>query len=749
MFRTAAALGLILLFATTAAAQENPFGTCRATDVIFANGRVGEPIEGRPNAFRMTLTGAVHIPCGDTELWADRVVYETDTRLLRADGRVLFQQGALQIFAEQAEINTATRLGVFHHATGLSELGSEPAEKSLFGTHEPHVFFEGERIEKAGADEYLITNGRFTTCVQATPRWEMSGSKGTIRLNRYALLRNVQLRVKGVPLLYLPAIYYPINKEGRATGFLLPSYGSSSVLGSSLSNAFFWAIARSQDATLFHDMYFGNGQGYGGEYRYAAAPGSGGRVNVHLLNASGLAQRWFRVDGHANQELPRGFRALGEANFFSDVAAQQVHQNVDVFSRRERFFKGTLTGSLGRYRIFATSEQRDFFHGSATATRTGRAPYGSVTLRESPVGRTSMYFGAWAEGGRVVREDNIDDPSTDRTLWRFDAAPSVRVPLSRLPFLSATASASWRMTHWFESRDPITGEQRAVGLTRQLLETRANVVGPVVSRVFQTPGSGYAERLKHLIEPSFTVQWMSPFDRFNQVVRNEQHIDAIVGGTMTATYGVANRLLARMTGGGAIREILSVNVGQSYYTNALAAAFDSQYQTGGVLPPTRTGTFSPIRIEATTRPVDRAAAEFRMEIDSSLYAIRTMSASAHLYATHVQLNAGWSRRSLIPGLPGFDRADLATHYLNTGTTVRTRDNRAGGSYHMNYDVRRLALLQQRVVAYYNSQCCGIAFDWQSAGLPLLGIPADRRWGVSFTLAGIGSFSNPLGSFGGR
>jgi hypothetical protein len=242
---------------------------------------------------------------------------------------------------------------------------------------------------------------------------------------------------------------------------------------------------------------------------------------------------------------------------------------------------------------------------------------------------------------------------------------------------------------------------------------------------------------------------MSPFDQFNQVVRNEQHIDAIVGGTMTATYGVANRLLARMTGGGAIREILSVNVGQSYYTNALAAAFDSQYQTGGVLPPTRTGTFSPIRIEATTRPVDRASAEFRMEIDSSLYAIRTMSASAHVYATHVQLNAGWSRRSLIPELPGFDRPDLATHYLNTGTTLRTRDNRAGGSYHMNYDVGRLALLQQRVVAYYNSQCCGIAFDWQSAGLPLLGIPADRRWGVSFTLAGIGSFSNPLGSFGGR
>jgi hypothetical protein len=53
------------------------------------------------------------------------------------------------------------------------------------------------------------------------------------------------------------------------------------------------------------------------------------------------------------------------------------------------------------------------------------------------------------------------------------------------------------------------------------------------------------------------------------------------------------------------------------------------------------------------------------------------------------------------------------------------------------------------VAYYNSQCCGIAFDWQSRSLPFFGIPVDRRWNVSFTLAGIGTFSNPLGSFGGR
>ena len=60
-----------------------------------------------------------------------------------------------------------------------------------------------------------------------------------------------------------------------------------------------------------------------------------------------------------------------------------------------------------------------------------------------------------------------------------------------------------------------------------------------------------------------------------------------------------------------------------------------------------------------------------------------------------------------------------------------------------------AFLNQRIAASYNSQCCGISFDWQSITSPLFRSGADRRFGLSFTLAGIGSFSNPLGSFGGQ
>ena len=55
--------------------------------------------------------------------------------------------------------------------------------------------------------------------------------------------------------------------------------------GQSLSNAFFWAINRSQDLTLLHDWYTKTGQGAGAEYRYIASPGSEGNFRAVLALA--------------------------------------------------------------------------------------------------------------------------------------------------------------------------------------------------------------------------------------------------------------------------------------------------------------------------------------------------------------------------------------------------------------------------------------------------------------------------------
>ncbi|HWB30112.1 MAG TPA: putative LPS assembly protein LptD [Vicinamibacterales bacterium] len=714
-----------------------------------------------PDATRIHLTGDVVLPCGDTTLSADDVVYDRTSDIVEATGHVHLQRNDLSIYGDRAVLNRKTRMGTFYNAQGSAQLGEKPDQKSLFGTAEPDVYFWGEEIARVGEDVYQLTDGGFTTCVQPSRRWEITSAKGTVRLDHSVVMRNVLLKVKDVPFLYLPAFYYPINKEDRATGFLLPQYGSSTQLGTSLSNAFFWAINRSQDATFYHDWYSKGGQGFSSEYRYVATPGSQGQVSYHMLDqhvatagesSATSAQRRYQLNGSANQELPHGFRVYGRADYFSDAATQQLYQDIYDYSQRTRSFSAALSGSLKGFRIGTTVDRQDLFYGAQPGQRSGHAPSLTLGMGDRPIGKTKIYVGASGEATYIVRQNDLDDPTTDRSLWRFDASPTIRAPLSTLPYLSATGSASWRITRWLETLDPITQEVVPVAMNRQLFQMTAQVTGPVFARVFQTPDNGYAERFKHVIEPSFSITRTTPFADFDRVIVNDYAVDGIVGGTTSIQYQLTNRLLARRkTSGGTpgsssvIREILSVDLSQTYYSNALASVYDPSYQTGAIT--SEPSPFSALQLRVSSRPTDTASAQFRMSIDPKYRAIQTLNASGSLDSSHVQVTAGWSKRLTIEGSPDYPE-EFADNYLNASTTIRTSDNRVGGSYVFNFDVKDASFLQQRIVAYYNSQCCGISFDWQTITTPLLSIPSDRRLGISFTLAGIGSFANPLGSFGG-
>ncbi|HEV2984216.1 MAG TPA: hypothetical protein VGX46_07500, partial [Vicinamibacterales bacterium] len=73
----------------------------------------------------------------------------------------------------------------------------------------------------------------------------------------------------------------------------------------------------------------------------------------------------------------------------------------------------------------------------------------------------------------------------------------------------------------------------------------------------------------------------------------------------------------------------------------------------------------------------------------------------------------------------------------------------GGIYSFNYDILHSSLLQQRVSGFYNAQCCGLAFEYQTVNFGIgAPIPSDHRFFLSFTLAGLGNFSPFSGALGG-
>ena len=74
----------------------------------------------------------------------------------------------------------------------------------------------------------------------------------------------------------------------------MPTYGSSSLRGQSIHNAFFWAIDRSQDATILHDWFSKTGQGVGSEYRYNVGTGDG---NIRAYLDDQHATTYVQPDG--------------------------------------------------------------------------------------------------------------------------------------------------------------------------------------------------------------------------------------------------------------------------------------------------------------------------------------------------------------------------------------------------------------------------------------------------------------------
>ena len=717
------------------------------------------------------LVGEVQMSGGsgdDTwQFFADQVDIFTDESRLVASGNVVFAAGGGRVAAERAEFDIDAMTGTFYNAAGSTRL-VEDVERSMFGTQEPELRFWGEIIERIGPRTYRLTRGGFTSCVQPTPRWEVKASTVTINLDEYAVLRNAVLTVKGVPLFYMPAMYFPIQEDGRATGVLMPTYGASTIRGQSISNAFFWAINRSHDATIFHDLFTATGQGVGAEYRYMFDRGSQGNIQSYLLNEHETAfvdqagggtvettipgRRSYELRGSARHRISDALRARGQVDFFSDVTVRQTYQtNIYDASNSSRSLGGNVTGSWGAYTFSGTADVRETFFGSTQATRYGVGPRVSFNQAERPLLGSPVYFAFTSEYANLLRSSRFDDQEIESGLNRVDVSPLIRVPITRWPFLTLNSSISWRQTYWSESIDQMAG-QVETPTSRSFLAMESQITGPVFQKVWDTPGSGYSERMKHVIEPWVNLTRITAIDNFDEIVQLEG-TDSIVGNVTQIGYGLNNRLYARRAEGGGpsvAREILTVSIEQSYYTDANAAQFDRRFRTS--FQGTQPSNFSPAALTVRASPTSELSGTLRAEYDTQFLALRTVSADARIeIGGWFDQTAGWSQRRFVEGLSGFDNPAKLDHYLNSFTNLRTVGNRVGGVYQFNFDIQRGRFLQQRLLAYYNTQCCGINFEYQSFNLQGLGsrvrVDHDRRFNLSFTLAGLGTFSNMLGAFG--
>src|SRR6185503_3282773 len=392
----------------------------------------------------LRLTGQVELqrPGNPVKFFADVVDLFLDENRLEASGNVVFADQNGRIAAERMEFDLGKGTGVFYTATGIMAMGKF-ASASQFAGQEPDVYFYGEKIEKLPDRKYRITKGAFTTCVQPTPRWELTSGSVDITLDDYAFARGTVLRVKGMPLLYLPVMYYPLQESQRATGFLLPTYGTSTYRGQAISNGFFWAIDRSRDLTLMHDWFTRSGQGGGAEYRYIENGQSSGNVRVYQFarketvyqsgsSAVSLpANNSLDVEAALNHRLSQQLRARARVDYFSDSLTQRLYQqNIYQATRSTKVIDGSLSGTFGRTSMSAQYTRNEYLTGETSSSVYGSTPRLSASIAPQMLFGTPIYASANTEYAFIPnvqygRDDNGQRVVlSDLSLAKWDVAPS-------------------------------------------------------------------------------------------------------------------------------------------------------------------------------------------------------------------------------------------------------------------------------------------------------------------------------------
>ena len=124
------------------------------------------------------------------------------------------------------------------------------------------------------------------------------------------------------------------------------------------------------------------------------------------------------------------------------------------------------------------------------------------------------------------------------------------------------------------------------------------------TRIWDLPESGFAERMKHVIEPAFTIDYTTPIANYKRTPLLTDPSDFVVGDTTRLTYGLTNRLMYRGKTAdgvrGQTREFVTIGIQQTYYSNPESSKFDTSYSSSN--SSRKPVTLSPVAFNARVSP---------------------------------------------------------------------------------------------------------------------------------------------------
>ncbi|MDP1718182.1 MAG: LPS assembly protein LptD, partial [Burkholderiales bacterium] len=210
------------------------------------------------------------------------------------------------------------------------------------------LLFEGPRLYRAQSAQY-------TTCAPGNDDWFIRARDLLIDKDHdIGVARDASIVFMGVPIFYSPYLSFSLHQE-RKSGFLTPTYGSTSTSGAEFTLPYYWNIAPNRDAAISPRIMTKRGVQLNTEFRYLD-PRYNGQIQVEYLPNDNLA----RLDRSGvffkhSQALPYGWdgaldlQTVSDDKYFTDLATLSTVTSQTVLPRQGSLSRSGTWGQGGTY----------------------------------------------------------------------------------------------------------------------------------------------------------------------------------------------------------------------------------------------------------------------------------------------------------------------------------------------------------------------------------------------------------------
>ncbi len=672
-------------------------------------------------------SGYVDIRFQNTRLQADKITLYLLTNDVVAEGNVVFGHPGQQVTGQRATINIETGLGTIWESTGFFS---------------PGIYVTARELEYYQTDWVRTGEATFSSCDQPTPDWSFKVKKSRLHLENYAWLTYPRFRIKNATLVPLPYLIWPIKTQ-RSTGFLFPSIGMSQNRGFHVGVPFFWVISDSADAELRYDYYTKWGNGFGAIARYYVGQYGSGFFDGYLLQDEIDNKTRWKIDYQHTQDLLYDWRIGANVDLNSDFDFNREYSSDFAnFSKRSTSAEAYASRSWSYYSFngLVQNTETTYLTEGQSDRVTRELPSIDMEGRKQKIFGSPVYFEFNSRLGNLY----IQDYRNERSFNRLDLAPKFSAPVKKISWLKINPEIGYRWT-FYDHQVPLDKDGNGIqdadlldeNLIRKYFFSTVEFVGPSFSKIFDTPRSFYSSKFKHLIEPQFSYNFISPVTNSASVPYFD-YGDTVLE-VNEVRYALVNRLFAKRKvteeGQPVSHEFVTFEISQKYSLDPeLSTSYGRRFNpyTGGFIEnPDLIKRTSPWRTRLQIAPSRSFSLDYEFQYDTDLKTVVERRAGLRIrQQERFFASASYNED------PIYDRQTLMAA---VGVELFDRRVRAEASTQYDFTIGYRPREQYRLL--YFGQCYSFAIEYVNyAYQPVSGLGssyADRRIEASLTLTHIG------------